>query len=174
MVGSLSWSYGGACGVLSPPEIDARSWWRTSFDGGAAPRGVDGNDTLKGRAGDDALYGGAGRDRLLGGSGNDYLSGGSGNDRLVGGPGRNRYDAGAGRDSINAANGVRELVECGFGRDTVKADRRDILSGCERVKRVRRKRKKDKIELLPECPGGGHACHEDGGTVVLSGTRRGG
>ncbi|HEU5320723.1 MAG TPA: calcium-binding protein, partial [Methylomirabilota bacterium] len=139
--------YGGACGALSPPETDARSWWRTAFDEGAAPRGADGNDTLKGRGGDDALYGGAGRDRLVGGSGNDYLSGGSGNDRLTGGPGRNRIDAGAGRDSINAANGVREMVDCGFGRDSVKADRRDILSGCERVKRVRRTSKKDGTEL---------------------------
>lgn len=166
--------YGGACGALSPPVTDARSWWRTSFDEGAAPRGADGNDTLKGRGGDDALYGGAGRDRLVGGSGNDYLSGGSGNDSIAGGPGRNRYDAGAGNDSINAANGVREMVDCGFGRDSVKADRRDVLSGCERVKRVRRTGKKDTSELLPECPGGGHECHEDGGTVVLSGARRGG
>jgi Tol biopolymer transport system component len=166
--------YGGACGALSPPETDSRTWWRASFDEGAAPRGADGNDTLKGRTGDDALYGGSGRDTLIGGSGNDYLSGGSGNDRLVGGPGRNRFDAGAGRDSINAANGVRDMVDCGFGRDSVKADRRDVLSGCERVKRVRRTGKKDTTELLPECPGGGHACHEDGGTVVLSGARRGG
>jgi hypothetical protein len=56
----------------------------------------------------------------------------------------------------------------------VKADRRDVLSGCELVRRVSRKSKKDVIELLPECPGGGHECHEDGGTVVLSGARRGG
>ena len=85
---------------------------------------------------------------------------------LVGGPGRNRYEGGMGSDSINSANGVRELVDCGFGRDFVKADPRDRLSGCEKVKRVRRKAKKDLPELLPECPGGGHECHQ-GGTVVL-------
>lgn len=159
--------YGGACGALSPPETDARSWWRTSFDEGAAPRGADGNDTLKGRTGDDALYGGSGKDALVGGSGNDYLAAGGGNDRVVGGPGRNRIDAGSGRDSVNAANGLRDMVECGFGRDTVKADPRDVLSGCERVTIVRRRAKKDLPELLPECPGGGHECH-DGQTIVLS------
>jgi hypothetical protein len=57
----------------------------------------------------------------------------------------------------------------------VTADRRDVLSGCERVKLVRRGAKKDPLELLPECPGGGHECHKDeSGTVVLRGTRRGG
>ncbi|MGH2980038.1 MAG: hypothetical protein ACRDLQ_10455 [Solirubrobacterales bacterium] len=160
--------YGGACGPLSPPVTDAASWWRSAFDEGAPPRGSDGNDKIVGGRGDDVLFGGARRDRVVGGSGSDFLSGGSGKDRLVGGPGRNRYEAGSGNDSIKSANGVREKVDCGFGRDRVTADRRDILSGCERVKRVRRKPKKDPIELLPECPGGGHACHEgEGGTVVL-------
>ena len=83
------------------------------------------------------------------------------------GPGRNRLYGDLGNDSINSANGVRELVDCGFGRDFVKADPRDRLSGCEKVKRVRRKAKKDLPELLPECPGGGHDCH-NGQTIVLS------
>jgi Tol biopolymer transport system component len=166
--------YGGACGTLSPPEKDAVSWWRTVSPAGlrhagdppAAPTGVDGNDRIVGGKGEDALFGGAGNDNLVGGTGNDLLSGGSGGDVIVGGPGRNRYEGGMGSDSINAANGVRELVDCGFGRDFVKADRRDRLSGCEKVKRIRRKAKKDVPELLPECPGGGHDCHQ-GGTVVL-------
>jgi Tol biopolymer transport system component len=166
--------YGGECGSLAPPEKDAAAWWRYSFDEGTPPRGADGNDRLSGGKGEDVLFGGAGRDRLVGGSGRDYLSGGSGADRLVGGPGRNRYDAGSGNDSVNAANGVREMVDCGFGRDTVSADRRDVLSGCERVKRVRRRAKKDVPELLPECPGGGHDCHNTGDTVVLTKVRRGG
>ena len=110
----------------------------------------------------------------MGGSGADYLSGGSGHDRLVGGPGRNRIEAGGGSDSINSANGVRDMVDCGFGGDGVTADRRDKLSGCERVRLVRRKSKKDLIELLPECPGGGHECHNGSDTVVLSKARRAG
>ncbi len=170
--------YGGACGSLNPPETDKASWWRTApaslrhtGDPPAAPAGGDGNDRLVGGKGEDALFGGAGNDNLVGGSGSDLLVGGTGGDVITGGPGRNRYDAGMGSDSINAANGVRELVDCGFGRDFVKADRRDRLSGCEKVKRVRRKVKKDLPELLPECPGGGHECH-NGQTIVLSKARR--
>ena len=168
-------AYGGDCGALGPPETERASWWRWSFEEGAPPRTADGNDEIRGRTGDDALYGGAGNDRLYGGRGRDFLSGGSGKDRLIGGPGRNRYQGGPGNDFIRSANGVRELVDCGFGRDRVTADRRDVLSGCERVKRVRRRARKDPLELLPECPGGGHECHTDeGGTVVLRGARRSG
>jgi hypothetical protein len=171
--------YGGACGSLSPPETDKASWWRSASssslrhagDPPPASAADDGNDRLVGGKGEDALFGGAGNDKLVGGSGSDLLSGGTGADVIAGGPGRNRYDGGMGGDSINAANGVRELVDCGFGRDYVKADRRDRLSGCEKVKRIRRKAKKDLPELLPECPGGGHGCH-DGQTIVLSKARR--
>jgi Ca2+-binding RTX toxin-like protein len=176
--------YGGACGAVEPPTVTKSGWWRTlpalwrhAGDADAAPKagpGVNDNDRLSGGKGDDALFGGPGADRVVGGSGADYLSGGSGHDRLVGGPGRNRIEGGGGSDSINSANGVRELVDCGFGRDTVKADRRDMLSGCERVKLVRRTSKKDPLELLPECPGGGHECHKEGSTEVLRGARRGG
>ena len=66
------------------------------------------------------------------------------------------------------------MVDCGFGGDGVTADRRDKLSGCESVRLVRRKSKKDLIELLPECPGGGHECHNGSDTVVLSKARRAG
>ena len=166
--------YGGDCGALVPPGTNTAAWWRLLFEDGIPPRIADGNDVLAGGKGDDALYGGGGRDRLVGGSGADYLSGGGGPDRLIGGPGRNRIDAGGGSDSINSANGVRERVDCGFGRDSIKADRRDVLSGCERVRIVRRARKRDSVELLPECPDGGHDCHKDGDTVVLSQARRGG
>ena len=171
--------YGGACGPLTPPETDKASWWRSAGqaalrhtgDPPATTPGGDGNDRLVGGKGEDALFGGAGNDNLVGGSGNDLLSGGAGGDVIVGGPGRNRYDGGMGSDSINSANGVRELIDCGFGRDFVKADRRDRLSGCEKVKRVRKKAKKDLPELLPECAEGGHGCH-NGQTIVLSKARR--
>lgn len=117
--------------------------------------GLAGNDTVDGLAGDDTLYGdacsvgartggndtlrgGAGNDRLYGGGGNDRLDGGAGNDRLAGGPGRNRYAGGPGNDVINAANGRREIVDCGSGRrDRVTADRGDRLRRCERVRRAR-------------------------------------
>jgi Tol biopolymer transport system component len=176
--------YGGACGPVEPPTVTKSGWWRTlpalwrhAGDADSAPKsgpGVNDNDRLTGGKGDDALFGGPGSDRLVGGSGADYLSGGSGHDRLVGGPGRNRIEGGGGSDSINSANGVREMVDCGFGDDSVTADRRDVLTGCERVKRVRRKSRKELIELLPECPGGGHECHNGSDTVVLSTARRAG
>ena len=100
-------------------------------------RGGDGNDLLDAGSGNDKLYGGDGNDRLIGGTGSDYLSGGDDADRLVGGPGRNKLFGGAGSDTIEAANGVRETVDCGRGRDRAVADRADKLFRCERVTRKR-------------------------------------
>lgn len=98
--------------------------------------GLDGNDRIRGRAGNDCLIGDGGNDRLLGGKGSDRLTGGDGNDTLVGGKGVNRYDAGSGSDIVKAANGRRELVSCGKGRDRARVDRRDRVAGCEKVTRV--------------------------------------
>lgn len=97
--------------------------------------GLGGNDRLLGRAGGDSLEGGAGDDRLLGGGGGDWLLGGPGNDRLEGGAGRDVSVAGPGNDTILSRDGVREVVNCGAGRDTVIADRLDVVSGCEHVLR---------------------------------------
>jgi uncharacterized delta-60 repeat protein len=104
--------------------------------GTAGPDRIDGRggkDVLRGRGGKDCLIGGAGKDRLSGGTGDDVLKGGVGSDKLAGGGGRNSYGAGAGNDRISARNGIREVVNCGRGRDIVKADRSDRLRGCERV-----------------------------------------
>jgi hypothetical protein len=106
--------------------------------------GGAGGDVLDGAAGDDRLEGASGRDRLLGGAGTDVLLGGRGNDRLIGGPGNDKLSPGSGRDSVsagggddtvNARDGLRETIDCGAGRDTVRADRSDRLKGCERVTR---------------------------------------
>ena len=111
--------------------------------------GLAGNDLLDGGSGDDNLDGGRGRDKLKGQKGNDSLSGGDGNDVLIGGPGKDKLNGGKGNDTlsgnggkdslvggpgndtINARDGVGELVKCGSGRDKVKADKKDRLSGCE-------------------------------------------
>lgn len=93
--------------------------------------GDSGNDILDGGAGDDKLYGGSGNDALSGGPGADTLDGGAGNDRLTGGPGANKLVGGRGNDTINARNGTKDVVNCGKGRDRVRADRSDKLSGCE-------------------------------------------
>ncbi len=91
-------------------------------------------DFLRGGAGADSLSGGDGPDRLSGGDGVDRLFGGAGGDTLTGGPGRNRYWGDGGPDLIDAANGLRETVDCGPGRDSVVADPSDRLRRCERVR----------------------------------------
>lgn len=83
-------------------------------------------DVLRGLAGDDTLHG-------LGGA--DRIEGGSGRDRIIGGPGRDVVIGGAGNDDIRVRDGQIDTVRCGAGRDRVRADRRDRLSGCERVRR---------------------------------------
>jgi Ca2+-binding RTX toxin-like protein len=106
--------------------------------------GGTGNDTLNGGSGRDRMSGGTGNDSLNGSSGNDVVSGGAGNDRLSGSTGndkisgsagRNRYSGGPGNDAINSRNGRTETVDCGSGRDSVRADRRDRVKRCERVSR---------------------------------------
>lgn len=112
--------------------------------------GLAGGDCLFGEFGADRLEGGAGPDLILAGPGNDFVNGGSGNDRIYGqggrdrifggtgrdriyvGSGVNRVDAGPGKDLVVSRNGRRDIVRCGLGRDTVQADRRDRLIGCER------------------------------------------
>lgn len=116
------------------------------LDGGAGP------DRLWGGGSRDLLAGGGGADVLRGQGGNDRLQGGAGPDTLLGGPGgdsilevplaysatepldmgRNRVDGGAGPDRIDVANGRRDLVDCGAGKDTVKSDSVDRLKHCER------------------------------------------
>ncbi|MET0601065.1 MAG: hypothetical protein ABW167_03670 [Baekduia sp.] len=97
--------------------------------------GGDGNDRLAGSAGRDRLSGGTGDDKLTGGKGNDRLTGGPGNDTVSPGSGRDVVDAGGGNDTINSVDGVKETIDCGAGSDSVRADRRDRLKHCEKVRR---------------------------------------
>jgi Ca2+-binding RTX toxin-like protein len=98
--------------------------------------GGPGNDVLNGRAGNDRLNGGGGNDILNGGAGNDRLSGGAGNDKLTGGPGKDTMLGGAGNDTVIATDGTKDTVDCGPGRDSVRADRRDVVAkNCEVVRR---------------------------------------
>ena len=94
-------------------------------------------------AGPGQAQGPEGRRRLTGGDGNDILIGGPGKDKLNGARattplperGKDSLVGGPGSDTINAKDGVSELVKCGPGRDKVKADKKDRLSGCETVRR---------------------------------------
>ena len=109
-----------------------------TFDGGPGGEhivGRGGADRLRGHDGDDCLEGGNGNDRLEGGRGVDKLNGGAGADSIDGGPGSDVIAGGAGKDVVTSRDGERDTVACGNGRDTVRADRLDVLSGCERVSR---------------------------------------
>jgi hypothetical protein len=98
--------------------------------------GQGGSDRLRGDGGKDRVSGGSGDDRIWGGSRRDRLRGGGGNDRIDGGPGRNRIWGGPGRDVVDAVNGKRDRIKCGKGEDSVRADRKDRVSGsCEIVRR---------------------------------------
>jgi Ca2+-binding RTX toxin-like protein len=106
--------------------------------------GGRGDDCLDGGTSRDVLSGALGRDHVIGGQGNDALNGGSGSDRLSGGIGNDTINAafgrdvvmgGPGRDTINVAtSGPRARVDCGSGRDTVRANRNEMHSvrSCER------------------------------------------
>lgn len=97
--------------------------------------GGAGNDRISGGNGNDVrLHGGAGNDKISGNFGDDAIFGKDGNDRLFGDAGRDLISGGSGDDQIFAIDGTRDEVRCGSGRDTVKADAQDSVSGdCERV-----------------------------------------
>jgi len=119
--GGADVAYGGECGSVA---------------GGARAASVpDGHDVMRGGAGADRMYGNAGNDAITGGPGADSLSGGGGADRLAGGAGTDRFLGGTGNDDIDARDGRREVVDCGPGRDRVRADRVDVLRRCEVVEK---------------------------------------
>ncbi len=120
--------------------------------------GSSGNDTIVGTNGADAINGGAGNDRISGGSGNDKLSGGTGNDIVNGDAGNDRITGGGGNDALVGGSGndffdardsarnagrfsrlaqrakAKDSVNCGKGKDRVKADRNDkVAKNCEIV-----------------------------------------
>jgi Ca2+-binding RTX toxin-like protein len=97
-------------------------------------RGTAHADHLTGTPHTDLLRGLGGKDLLRGLGGTDRLEGGVGADRIVGGPGRDMVIGGDGNDDIDVKDGQVDTVRCGAGRDRVRADRRDRLSGCERVR----------------------------------------
>ena len=90
-------------------------------------------DRLTGGAGADTIRGAGGNDRIAGGAGADQLYGDGGNDRIDAGTGRDKVWGGAGNDTILAADGAVDTVNCGPGKDSVQADRNDIVIGCEKI-----------------------------------------
>lgn len=112
-------------------------------------RGLAGDDRILGNGGGDCLFGGAGADVLLGRSGGDLIDGGPGDDRLfggmaawsnqrdhntiIGGPGHDVIEAGWATDVIRAADGEKDIVDCGGGIDTAYVDPIDVVRRCEHV-----------------------------------------
>jgi Ca2+-binding RTX toxin-like protein len=109
---------------IAPEKGYARVTPRRVLLGGA------GKDTLIATPDGSVLHGGNGRDRLIGGAGHDNLTGGRGKDLMRGGKGR---------DLIRAIDGTRDRVICGPGVDRAKVDGIDIVKGCERLIRVKRR-----------------------------------
>jgi hypothetical protein len=108
------------------------------LNGGAgsdAIHGRGGNDRIRGLGGNDCLFGEGGNDDVRGGPGKDAVNGGKGSDQLYGGAGRDTMRGGLGRDRIFAIDRARDVIACGGGRDTVRADRVDRIVGCELVRR---------------------------------------
>jgi Ca2+-binding RTX toxin-like protein len=105
-----------------PPHRRGLRWRGTAHADYKGGSGFD--DVLSGLGGNDTLNGGNGDDAIDGGPGNDVITGGAGADRLLGGPGS---------DTIYAADGERDVVDCGPGRDRVVADSFDKVTGCEVV-----------------------------------------
>jgi hypothetical protein len=92
---------------------------------GSSPRAGTAQPCLRvGTRGDDEIRGTAGEDLIDGLGGNDVLRGGGGRDVLFGGPGNDR---------IYARDSKQDRVMGGPGRDRAWVDRRDRVSGVERV-----------------------------------------
>ena len=108
--------------AATPPHVKGRRIVGTAKGEYLAGGGHD--DVILGNGGNDTLLGGAGDDRINGGAGNDIINGGSGADRLIGGPGS---------DTITAADGERDVVDCGRGRDRAVVDSFDKTTDCEVV-----------------------------------------
>jgi hypothetical protein len=86
---------------------------------------------FNGSDGNDALFGGGAGDHFAGGNGADLIDAGLGNDVIDGQAGRDDVRAGGGDDDIEARDGAAEVIDCGEGTDTARADDADSRTGCE-------------------------------------------
>jgi Ca2+-binding RTX toxin-like protein len=86
---------------------------------------------------------------LSGGDGNDSLNGGSGPDILRGNKGVDTQSGGAGDDYIDSRGDKGDVIACGDGNDTVRADSADsVAADCEIIDR-------DSPPPPPPTPGSG-------------------
>lgn len=101
---------------------------------GTVLRGTPDDDRLIGTGAGERIVGGKGADKLNGRGGDDCVLGKGGGDRLTGGSGKDHIAGGRGADRIRSRDGRRDVVNCGPGRDRVRADKADRLHACERVR----------------------------------------
>jgi Ca2+-binding RTX toxin-like protein len=103
--------------------------------------GVRIRNSATAESGDDVIYGQGGPDDVWiwdGVShgrpvGPDKFYGGPGKDWVISYPGENTISGGPGNDRIEAANGVRDVINCGGGNDRVEYNEGvDTIRGCER------------------------------------------
>jgi TolB protein len=122
---------------LPRPVVGSRAADRvTGTSGAETVRAFAGDDVVRALSGDDTVYGGRGADFLMGGDGADIVYGGHGADKFGGGPGWDTLLGGPGNDVVNARDGRRDWIYCGSGRrDSVRANRVDLVQGCEIVAR---------------------------------------
>jgi TolB protein len=100
--------------------------------------GTDFPETLTGTRAGEEICALAGGDVVRARGGDDVVDGGLQGDVLVGGAGRDRLVGGRGDDRIDARDGERDVVECGWGDDVATVDRFDVVRrGCERISRPR-------------------------------------
>ena len=92
-------------------------------------------DRLVGTRSGEHICGRPGGDVIDARGGQDTIEAGSGADTVIAGSGRDVVDGGGGRDTIGVRDGERDIVDCGTENDVVVADRKDVLRGCERVRR---------------------------------------
>jgi CSLREA domain-containing protein len=95
-------------------------------DGDDSVRGQNGNDKVSGGAGNDPkVTGGAGDDKVRGGPGDDFVKGDGGNDKINPGSGEDFVHSGGGADVIHAADGDKDKIICGTGKDVAHVDPKD-------------------------------------------------
>ena len=82
------------------------------------------------------VRGGSHADRLAGKTGSELICGLGGDDSITGGAGSDRLFGETGNDRFFANDGEFDVVGCGAGRDSVVADRADLVGlDCEQVAR---------------------------------------
>jgi Ca2+-binding RTX toxin-like protein len=84
--------------------------------------GTPNPDQLNGLWGDDVIVSKGGTDEAFGGRGEDKIYGNRGMDDVNGGPGFDKIYGGRQADSLQAADGFRDVVNCGPGLDEAFAD----------------------------------------------------